>query len=471
MSGIAAIRLAASQLPEGISSPSAALFLLILLVLFIAGLAMLFLRRMVRPRGQKSDEEAAPGAPPSENEPAFAAASMQAVIQRLKEQERELERLHRQEKERAKQTERLTAAVTTNMPTGLLLVNVSGLITLANPAAERVLGLGALAYRRFSDVLGPQSALANLLADCLHNATTYQRGEVAHVTATGEGRTLGVTVSPIRAEPLANSSARPAGAICLLTDLTELTELQKQMRLRENLALLGELSAGIAHEFKNALATISGYAQILRSEALTPEQMDSVERILAESKMLAHIVSEFLGFARPIEIALGQVKTDGLVERVLQEARQAHPNVEFTPEGEFSDLAGDEALLRQALSNLLRNAAEAAQAATHEPGERPLVRLQGSLETRGRSQVQIIRVLDNGPGIAPADQPKLFLPFYTTKHGGTGLGLAVVQKIAVHHGGQVAARNHSGGGAEFILALPLQQPQITEAVDSASGRI
>jgi signal transduction histidine kinase len=459
------------QLPEGFGTSSAVLLLLIFFVLFLAGMFLLAVRRMVRPRQQAQRNADDSAAPPSENEPAFAAASMQAVIQRLKEQERELERLHRQEKERAQQTERLTAAVTSNMPTGLLLVNAAGLITLANPAAERVLGLGALAYRRFSDILGADSALASLLADCLHNATTYQRGEVAHTTSSGELLTLGVSVSPIPAESAPSPGAKPSGAICLLTDLTELTELQRQMRLRENLALLGELSAGIAHEFKNALATISGYAQMLREESLTPEQADAVKRILGETSSLAHIVGEFLGFARPIEIAFQQVSTGALVERVLTEARQSHADVAFTQEGIFEDLAGDEMLLRQALSNLLRNAAEAARSTVAAKQAKAQVWLRGEIETRGRTRTQKITILDNGPGIAPADQPKLFLPFYTTKQGGTGLGLAVVQKIAVHHGGQVAARNRSGGGAEFILALPIRQPQTVEAVDSSSGRI
>jgi signal transduction histidine kinase len=151
--------------------------------------------------------------------------------------------------------------------------------------------------------------------------------------------------------------------------------------------------------------------------------------------------------------------------------RQAHPNVEFAAEGEFNDLEGDEALLRQALVNLARNAAESAEQGASQRGAAPRVWLQGAVEAKGSSRMQKIHVFDNGLGIANADLTKLFLPFHTTKSGGTGLGLAVVQKITVHHGGSVAARNLEAGGAEFILTLPMRQAQTAKAVDSASGSI
>src|SRR5208283_1043015 len=94
-----------------------------------------------------------------------------------------------------------------------------------------------------------------------------------------------------------------SGAICLLSDLTELATLQQQVQWKENLAALGELSAGIAHEFKNALATISGYAQMIRSETMTGESFDYAERILEQTQNITHVVTEFLRYARPLEIS------------------------------------------------------------------------------------------------------------------------------------------------------------------------
>ena len=430
-------------------------------VALILGGTFLFsyaLRRSLRHRQKKPPEEAGTLRPRSENPTAFMAASMQAVIQKLREQEKELAQLHRLEKERAQQTERLSEAVTRNMPAGLLLVNATGLITSANPAAETALGVRALAYRRYTEALGPDSALSRLLTECLERARTFRRQEIEYTTPEGELRQLGVTISPIL-----HGRRKVSGALCLLSDLTELAALQRQIHLKENLAALGELSAGIAHEFKNALATISGYAQMIRSEAGGGELAEHAQLILDQTRALTHVVTEFLRFARPLELADEQVAIEPLVERVIAEVREALPQVRVTSEGEFAEVSGDEALLRQAFLNLARNAAEAV--ATQPFNGRVVV--CGNIERGAGRGVQRISIADNGPGIPPEDLGKIFLPFYTTKTDGTGLGLAVVQKIILQHGGGVEARNQPEGGAEFIVWLPLRR-QATEAVEAAS---
>jgi signal transduction histidine kinase len=426
----------------------------VIVVVFGAFLFSFALRKMLRrERSEVPRDEFAPPQPRSENQDAFLAASMQAVIQRLREQERELERLHRVERERAQQTERLSEAVTRNMPTGLLLVNATGLVQMANPAAIETLGVGALHYRRYRDVLGADSPLSRLLATCLQEGLTYQREEIEHRTSDGQVRHLGVTISPTygaQAGTPANP-VRPTGALCLLSDLTELTALQKQIRLQENMAALGEMSAGIAHEFKNALAIISGYAQMIRADAPPGELAESAQRILKETRALTHVVTEFLRFARPLQLSEETVQLPRLVEQVANEVRQAVPGVDVRAEGEFTEVRADEGLLRQALLNLGRNAAEAASATAGAAQ----VLLRGALEENAGRPHQRISVLDNGAGIPPESLSKVFLPFYTTKTDGTGLGLAVVQKIALQHGGSVEARNRPEGGAEFILWLPL----------------
>jgi len=449
-------------------------------VILAAFLFSVVLRKMLRPRAAQEVDEFAPRQPKSEDQSAFLAASMQAVIKRLREQEKELERLHRLEKERAQQTERLSLAVTRSMPTGLLLVNANGLVQMANPAAEKALGIGALSFQRYSDVLGADAPLTRLLASCLLEGRTYQREEVDHCTPGGEVRHLGVTISPTAPQGAAADPARtrPAGALCLLSDLTELTALQRQIRLKENMAALGEMSAGIAHEFKNALGIISGYAQMIRSEASAGELADSADRILKETRALTHVVTEFLRFARPLELMQETVALGELVDQVVAEVSEAVPGVSLNREGEFDQVSGDAGMLRQALLNLVRNAAEAA--AAHSSAGRVTVRgtvesTAGSTPTEGLRPaggqgIQRVSVLDNGPGIPAEDLSKLFVPFYTTKSNGTGLGLAVVQKIALQHGGSVEARNQSGGGAEFILSLPLSR-ETTQAVESGGEGI
>ena len=252
--------------------------------------------------------------------------------------------------------------------------------------------------------------------------------------------------------PVLRGTDEVTGAICLLSDLTELAALQKQIHMKENLAALGELSAGIAHEFKNALATISGYAQMIRSEAKPGTDLrEHGEKILDQTRSITHVVTEFLKFARPLELANEQVALQPIIERVLAEVSEAVPGVPITSEGTFGDVSGDDALLRQAILNLARNAAEAVS--DNVGGGRVIIR--GEIEQIGLTQGQRISIADNGPGIPPDAFTKIFMPFYTTKANGTGLGLAVVQKIVVQHGGTIEPRNQAHGGADSSYGYPL----------------
>jgi PAS domain S-box-containing protein len=414
-------------------------------VFVIGALVLFFIRRFFQ-NTREAQQRHLTAAPGTQNPSAFMAASMQGVIQKLREQEKELERLHRIEKERAEQTERLSEEVTRNMPAGLLIVNATGIISSANPAAEQALGIQGLSFRRYSEALGESSELTQLLSECLTEGKIFRREQVEHPAPGGESRHLGVTISPIR-----RGTEKINGAICLMMDLTELAMLQQRVQLKENLAALGELSAGIAHEFKNALATISGYAQMIRSEASGEEATDYAQKILDQTRNITHVITEFLKYARPLEISNERIALQPVVERIVSEVSETMPAIRVRCEGAFKSVPGDEGLLRQALLNLARNGAEAATGATN--GGRVLIR--GEVVLGSETGFQRITIFDNGPGIPSSARGKLFRPFYTTKANGTGLGLAVVQKIIIQHGGQVDARNRPEGGAAFIVTLPV----------------
>jgi PAS domain S-box-containing protein len=423
---------------------------------------VVLLRRMMG--GSASEQSVAKHPiPRSDNEPAFMTASMQAVIQKLREQEKELERLHKIERDRAESTARFSEEVTRNMPAGLLVIGANGLITSANPAAEQALGIQTLSFRRYSEALGAASKLSALIEQCLNEGLVFRREQAAHAAPDGTHRELGVTISPIR-----RGQERATGAICLLSDLTELALLQKQMQMRENLAALGELSAGIAHEFKNALATISGYAQMIHSDPAAADTSENAGKILEQTRSVTHVVTEFLRYARPLDISAETVALAPLVDRAVAEIRELFPRVAIQAEGDFGEVAGDDGLLRQVLLNLVRNAAEASLASAAEPR----VTVRGVISGESSEPSQRIAIADNGPGIALEVLPRLFLPFFTTKPNGTGLGLAIVQKILLQHGGQIEARNRTLGaefaapsGAEFIISLPAIR-RVPEAVES-----
>jgi signal transduction histidine kinase len=182
------------------------------------------------------------------------------------------------------------------------------------------------------------------------------------------------------------------------------------------------------------------------------EVRENAQRILEQTRSLAHVVSEFLKFARPLDLADEHVDVTSVVARVAMQVRDAVPGVQISVEGDFDSIFGDAALLGQALLNLVRNAAEAAAAQQPSGGR---VSIRGSTEQVAGHPVQRISVTDNGPGIPAENLGKIFVPFFTTKANGTGLGLAIVQKIVVQHGGSVEARNQPQGGAELIVSLPL----------------
>ncbi len=218
---------------------------------------------------------------------------------------------------------------------------------------------------------------------------------------------------------------------------------------------MGELTAGIAHEFRNGLATIHGYSKLFDLNALPPSYRAYVEGIRAETESLSQVVTNFLNFARPAQLTLTRVDLGAICERAAEEirpdARALGGDVDVR--GEFDVIEGDDVLLRQAFSNLLRNALEAC---TGGPGP-PQIVIQSDIDHA--QKLSRIAVNDNGPGIAPALRERVFRPFFTAKRNGTGLGLALVQKIVVFHNGRITAAASPLGGASMQITLPLQGEQ------------
>jgi signal transduction histidine kinase len=272
------------------------------------------------------------------------------------------------------------------------------------------------------------------------------RRAVQMVKPMGGATHLGITVSPVR-----DGAGHPHGAICLFTDLSDVAELEEQLRLKDSLARLGELTAGIAHEFRNGLATIHGYARLLEMDRLPQEFRPYVQGIRDETEALGQVVTNFLNFAKPTDLTLTPVDIRGIVERAAEEVRgdARSRGGEVTVMGSFGRVEGDEVLLRQAFSNLCRNALEACIDASVPPR----ISIDGVEDPA--QKVMRITVSDNGPGIKPGAGPRIFTPFFTTKARGTGLGLALVQKIIVTHNGRVTATNGERGGARLTVSLPL----------------
>ena len=190
---------------------------------------------------------------------------------------------------------------------------------------------------------------------------------------------------------------------------------------------------------------------------------EHAETILREVGGVEKVVGDFLRFARPVHLDLEEVDLEGMTEDLVRDFRADPQNagIAIDREGIFPRLVGDETLIRQALQNLLRNAAESFGSGDGAVGDgtrvagpaRPRITLHGAREEGPQGGARIV-VEDNGPGIAAAHLPRIFTPFFTTKDRGTGLGLALVQKTAVVHDGRVEVESREGEGARFSLVLP-----------------
>jgi signal transduction histidine kinase len=296
-------------------------------------------------------------------------------------------------------------------------------------------------------VLAATPALADVVEESLASGKPIVRRSLRLEGGDATASHLGVTVSPIR-----STDGALQGAICLFTDLSEVAELEEQLRLKDSLARLGELTAGIAHEFRNGLATIHGYARLLDLERLPDEYRPYVTGIRAETEALRQVVTQFLNFAKPAELVLTRVDIRSLIERAAEEIRSEARTRrgQVTVRGEFESIDGDEVLLRQAFSNLCRNALEACA----DTGTAPDIIIDGAID-RAQSQLRI-SFIDNGPGIDDRVAAHMFQPFFTTKANGIGLGLALVQKIIVTHNGRVSASRNPDHGALVLVSLPLR---------------
>ena len=364
--------------------------------------------------------------------------AIQEAIQKLRAQERATA-------ERAEASERLNTQIVDSLTAGLLVVNRAGAVQILNPAGQRMLGVAVGRWSHVSELPPSAAPLSQAIDECLATGRPIVR-RALELPDAGPVTHVGITVSP-----LGPAEGEAAGAICLFSDLTAVIQLEDQLRLKETLARLGELTAGIAHEFRNGLATIHGYGKLLNPGALPAQFRPYVEGIRQETEALGEVVTNFLNFARPTQLSLATHDLGTIIERAADdlrpEARQL--NGEIVVAGEFGSVEADDVLLRQAMMNLLRNAVEACQG----HGVAPAVHVQGTLD---RSQgVGHVDVQDNGPGVAADARERVFRPFFTTKKDGTGLGLALVQKIVVTHNGRVSVTGSPFGGACFQVTLPI----------------
>ena len=411
-------------------------------------LAWLYLRSLLDPYDRllvtagSAPPGVSPGAGESSDERDFLIARFEATIAALSDKEQELERLARRQKERADDMETAARTLARNLPTGLLSVDRDGTVVNLNEAGREILGVAAEPRGVPSDaLLSELPGFVALVRSVLRDRTALERQEVRWRRGAQE-RVLGVTVAPAT-----GADGRFLGVLALFSDLSDVRRLERRVALARHLADLGEVSAGAAHEFRNAAAAIDGFADLaLRHPERAADHLRSIRR---EAQEMSRVTSDFLLFARPEGFVPERVDLDAVAEAAVAETEAAFSPVRIARSGDFPEIAGSAVLLRRAVVNLLRNAAEAT--AEFRRSQPDAVVLEGRVA--GREVVLIVG--DRGPGVPVAEREKVFLPFYSTKTGGAGFGLAIVARIAELHGGTVDVDDRAGGGGRFTLRLPL----------------
>jgi PAS domain S-box-containing protein len=372
-------------------------------------------------------------------ETAFIINAFHEVTKQLKEKEKELERLRALAEQRAENVESYNENILRCVTSGVMTFDGNCLVTTINRAAEEILGIEreqALG-KSCRDLLGEN--ILRAIEETLERKTPSARTEALLERPSGK-LWLGFNTAV-----LLDGQNSVLGVILSFSDLTEVKRLQEQVELRERLTALGEMSAGIAHEIRNPMAVISGYLNLLSKKAST-EHQTIIQNIAAEISGMNRIIGDLLTFARPASLNRVKVNIKEMIEGCVASAIQASgegAGITTVLDLEAIEASVDETLMRQAFTNLIQNAVESMP----EGGT-----LTIQAETVRKEFSVIVR--DTGSGISRDKLNKIFLPFFTTKDKGVGMGLALAHKVITSHGGRIEVESREGKGTAFTVTLP-----------------
>jgi len=346
-----------------------------------------------------------------------------------------------------------------SMRNGVIAIHRDGTLALMNDEAYRVFALRRRPTdlgRPFSEVFRERPDVSRVLSGAFELTMLPNRAELRLKDI---DRVIGYTLSLVR-----DDSGRAIGAVMFFKDLTQVEQLEERERLRDRLASLGEMAAGIAHELKNPLAGIEVMAGLLRRQV--PDSRDAqslLADIISEAKLANAIVVEMLEFVRPIRLQVERTAIDVVLHQAVvlaeSKARRGEVSVQLDVAPDLPMIDGDQFQLCQVFTNLLTNAFEAldgrgrigiravAEAVEQDPGF--------ASDPHAPTPAVIVDVTDDGPGVSSELSDRIFDPFFTTKPQGSGLGLPIVRKIVDAHDGRIDVNSAPGQGTRFRVTLPV----------------
>jgi nitrogen-specific signal transduction histidine kinase len=355
--------------------------------------------------------------------------------------------------------DRFFRQLVSSMRNGVIAIHRDGTLALMNGEAYRIFALarqGSDVARPFTEVFRERPELIRVLSGAFEMTTLPNRAELRLKDL---DRVIGYTLSQVK-----NDGGRPTGAVLFFKDLTQVEQVEERERLRDRLASLGEMAAGIAHELKNPLAGIEVMAGLLRRQVPdSPDAQSLLADIISEAKLANAIVVEMLEFVRPIRLQMEQTDIRDVLQQSITLAEAKVPrgdiSLKLDLDRDLPMLDGDFHQLCQVFSNLLINAFEAldgrgqitikAAAEVVEPDP------AFSAETPMPTRAVVVDVVDNGPGVPTELSDRIFVPFFTTKPKGSGLGLPIVRKIVDAHEGRIDLSSSVDAGTRFRVTLPV----------------
>lgn len=333
-----------------------------------------------------------------------------------------------------------TSLLISRLPVGIIATDGSGRIKTFNEVAANLTGVAAQQALNQS----PEAVLPDPLRPCFLEARDIKGKEY-------EVRLHEERMVQLRMVPVVDRQNTPLGMVLLMHDLTEIKKLEGELRRHDRLAALGKMAAGVAHEVRNPLSSIKGFATLLGSKFSRESEEKKVARLLVnEVERLNRSISELLNFAKPLPLHPSRIEVHKLLADSLRlidtDAAALNITVRLQMESMLPDLYADLDKINQMLLNLYLNALQAMP----NGGE-----LEVSAETADQSGMITLAIRDNGCGMDDDMLERVFDPYFTTKPGGTGLGLAMVQKIVEEHGGTIRFESQAGKGTTVILILPV----------------
>ena len=361
----------------------------------------------------------------------------------------------------------MESAILSSFRAGIVALKLDGTVIYVNPIGRKILEGCSLREGENIHPRAVENSFFRVLSEALQLRYLPTRVEVELPGADGDRQFLGFTLSELK------EGNDKIGICAFFKDLTHVEMTEESENLKHRLLVLGQMAAGLAHEIRNPIASIGVHCSILKGHLSSNEKLvASVNMMATEIEKVEYIIRECLNFVRPAELGVRNVDVEKLVSGLVDRFRSLHPEMQFRTkrqEGAETIAEADAGLLEQALTNIISNAVDACErrgvvsislgVSRHYIDQVRWRREEESLLTghSGKEENFVrISIRDNGPGIPREIEDRIFIPFFTTKKGGTGLGLAMAQKIVHAHGGVLDLNNEPGKGTDFIIKIPVR---------------